>query len=61
MSTWNMIVQVIKENSIPLLDVVQLPLTLKTTYRTGCRNVSHYQQQSSSEVQSPERSCSTYL
>ena len=33
----------------------------KDDYRTGCRNVSHCQQQSYSGLRSPGRSCSTYL
>ena len=46
---------------IPSTDVIQLTLTLDD-YRTGCRNVSHCQQQQSySGLRSPGRSNSTYF
>ena len=42
--------------------MIQLTLTLKYDYRTGCRNVSHCQQQQSySELRSPGRSNWTYF
>ena len=54
------VTEVNNQSIIPANDVIQLTLTLKINYQTGCRNVSHWQQQHSClGLRSPGRLNST--
>ena len=50
------VTEVNNQSIIPANDVIQLALTLKMNYKTGCRNISHcHQQHSYLGLRSPKR------